>query len=64
METVDAVLIAEGIEEVDTETYIKAWQHLIDTGMCWNLQGWFGRTANELIESGTCSPGRIIENEA
>ena len=38
--------IAEGfIECEDEDTYIKAWQHLIDTGLCWSLQGFFGRTA-------------------
>ena len=34
--------IAEGfIECEDEDTYIKAWQHLIDTGLCWSLQGFF-----------------------
>tara|TARA_E500000331_G_scaffold350488_1_gene395470 strand:- start:3914 stop:4111 length:198 start_codon:yes stop_codon:yes gene_type:complete len=65
MEDVDAVLIAEGIEEVDSKTYVEAWQHLIDTGLAWSLQGWFGRTANELIENGNCTdPGKRSENEA
>jgi len=31
------------------EHYIEAWQHLIDTDTCWQLQGWFGRTASQLI---------------
>ena len=47
--------IAEGfIECEDEDTYIKAWQHLIDTGLCWSLQGRFGRTATALIEQGVC----------
>ena len=33
---------------------IEAWQHLIDTGLCWQLQGWFGRTARDLIDNGIC----------
>ena len=51
----EAVGIAEGFEEYDNEEQlIKAWQHLIDTGMAWTLQGWFGRTAMNLIENGVC----------
>ena len=40
----DAVGIAEGWIPVDSpEDRLKAWQYLIDSGMCWQLQGWFGR---------------------
>ena len=34
---------------------IIAWQYLIDTGMAWKLQGWFGRQAMFLIEQGLCT---------
>lgn len=45
--------IAEGFEEAENEAeVIKAWQYLVDTGMAWRLQGWFGRTAKDLIERG------------
>lgn len=55
--TFDAVMIAEGAVEVeDQDTYIEAWQLLIDTGLAWQLQGFFGRTAQHLIESGICNP--------
>ena len=50
----EAVGIAEGFIECDIYTEIAAWQHLIDTGLCWTLQGWFGRTATSLIEDGIC----------
>lgn len=53
-----AVAIAEGFcegEGASEEQQIKAWQHLIDTGMAWTLQGWFGRTAESLIERGICT---------
>ena len=63
----EAVGIAEGFIEAKNDTEcIAAWQYLIDTGMAWNLQGWFGREANRLIEDGHCklagsSPEEISE---
>jgi hypothetical protein len=53
----NAVAAVEGFdgEEHSEEEIVEAWQHLIDTGLCWQLQGWFGRTAAGLIESGVCS---------
>ena len=51
-----ATMIAEGVQEPDyPEQYIEAWQHLIDTGLVWKLQGWFGRTAQTLISEGICT---------
>lgn len=52
-----AVAIAEGFCEGKGATEVQqkeAWQHLIDTGLCWTLQGWFGRRAKELIDAGIC----------
>jgi hypothetical protein len=48
----NAVMIAEGVIEVDEDKQIEAWQHLVDTGLAWSLQGWFGRTAMDLIKQG------------
>jgi len=49
----EATMIAEGATEAENEEqYIAAWQQLIDTGLCWRLQGWFGRTAQELLKQG------------
>lgn len=41
---------------------IEAWAHLIRTGTCWHLQGFYGRGARDVIEAGTVSPeGEITE---
>jgi hypothetical protein len=56
MDNYTAVGIAEGFIDAESQDqYIEAWQHLIDTGMAWSLQGWFGRTAMRLIEDGYCT---------
>lgn len=48
--------IAEGWIEAEDETQIiEAWQHLHDTGLAYQLQGWFGRTAQDLIAQGVIS---------
>tara|TARA_B100000900_G_C20363829_1_gene627455 strand:+ start:545 stop:736 length:192 start_codon:yes stop_codon:yes gene_type:complete len=56
MKPVDAVMIAEGVIPSTQEELIQAWQMLVDTGMAWKLQGWFGRTAAQLIEEGFVNP--------
>ncbi len=61
MDNFNATMIAEGVQEPeDHDEYVAAWQHLIDTGLAWQLQGFFGRTAQGLIEAGHChAPGEI-----
>lgn len=54
MDNYTAVALAEGFEEGTEEQQLEAWQYLIDTGLAWSLQGWFGRTAADLIASGLC----------
>ena len=59
MTNVEAIDIAEGYVNAESEEqYIAAWQQLINTGLAWNLQGWFGRTARQLIEEGVCYESR------
>ena len=52
MEDFRAVGLAEGFVEGTDEEVLEAWQHLVDTGLAWNLQGWFGRQAEALIDAG------------
>jgi hypothetical protein len=43
--------LAEGFEETDNELEILcAWQYLHDSGLAYQLQGWFGRNAQRLLE--------------
>ena len=59
MSNIEAIDIAEGYVNAESEEqYIEAWQQLIDTGLAWSLQGWFGRTARQLIEEGVCCESR------
>ena len=53
MDNYSAVGIAEGFIEADETQVIEAWQHLVDTGLAWQLQGSFGRPAQSLIDAGS-----------
>ena len=53
MDNYTATGIAEGwIESDSEEQFLQAWQHLVDTGLAWSLQGWVGITAKALINAG------------
>jgi hypothetical protein len=46
-------MICEGVDEAESEDHVlAAWQYLVDTGVVWQLQGFFGHTAAELISQG------------
>ena len=53
MNNYTATGLAEGFIEANSEEQIiEAWQYLHNTGLAYQLQGWFGRTATDLIEQG------------
>lgn len=48
-----AIGLAEGFIEAESEEeVIEAWQYLLDIGLVWQLQGFFGRTAVAMIKDG------------
>jgi hypothetical protein len=58
MDSYTACSYAEGFSETEpTEVELHAaWQWLVDTGLCWQLQGWYGRAAASLIEASRIEP--------
>ena len=64
MDNYTAMGLAEGfIESQNENQVIEAWQHLVDTGVVWSLQGWYGRNAARLIENGVIRPGPRTRNK-
>jgi len=59
-----ATAYAEGFCEGEGATeqeQLEAWAYLIKTGLCWSLQGWFGRNARNLIDNGVISEkGKLL----
>ena len=55
MTSFEAITLIEDTPEVTEAQYLDAFQCLIDSGVVWQLQGWYGRTARQLIDSGYCT---------
>lgn len=57
MTPLEAIMIVEGDNPTDDEEDIReAWQALVDTGLAWRLQGYFGRTVHDLLQKGFIHP--------
>jgi hypothetical protein len=60
LDTFTACGIIEGfVETPQGVTDVDALQYLIDTGIVWTLQGFYGRLAKQAIDAGVC---RIEQN--
>ena len=71
MHSYNATGLAEGFVEPSSKKaeeknkeIISAWQWLVDTGQVWHLQGWFGRNANSMLESGILKPPKKTRIDA
>ncbi len=50
--------------EMDTGEQVEFFQHLVDTGVAWSLQGHYGRTASWMINEGLVQVGDKEEKQA
>lgn len=46
--------------ELDHDEIVEGFQHLIDKGIVWCLQGSYQRVARSLIESGDCNESEDV----
>lgn len=65
MNTPDQVSLIMAYEqgELDAEGTVELFSQLIKSGLCWQLQGHYGRAAHQLIESGVLSLHGEIDHE-
>lgn len=57
MTTIDKLMAFEN-DQLEHEEVLELFQELVDSGMAWKLQGFYGRTAKHLIEIGSIHPPR------
>ena len=61
-ERVGLIIDFEG-GEISQDNFLNLFSDLIKSGMCWNLQGFYGRTATNLIENNIIDKKGIIHKE-
>ena len=61
MQLVDKLIAYEEGQITQDEEIIELFQHLIDTGTCWHLEGHYHRVAATLIEAGLIKPPKQVE---
>lgn len=54
-------LMAFEAGEMDQDEAVNMFQRLINSGLAWQLQGFYGRTAQDLIDAGLCEPARRMQ---
>lgn len=55
MSDITSKIIDFEMGELPYDETIELFQELIDSGLAWQLQGVYGRTARALIEQGICT---------
>lgn len=56
-DSVGAIMAFES-GELDDDGIVELFQHLLDTGLVWQLQGSYGRMAESMINAGIIVPYR------
>ena len=62
MDTIDGINRYES-GEMEEEEQVEFFQHLVDTGTVWSLQGHYGRTVTWMINEGLVKVGEEREKE-
>lgn len=61
MTLLDAIMTIEAPDQDTTRAdTLRAWSHIAETGAWRNLQGFYGRTVDHLIDTGMLSPNGEI----